>query len=153
MFDYLKVNPSLACWIIALLIAVIAEAATLTSLVAIWFMPGILVAILLCIFGVSFGIQIAAFLIVSLIFVIATKPLGDKFLNKNTKATNFDRVIGQNGIVVTEINNLVGTGCVKVDGKEWTARSDSDGVIPVGTIVVIDKIDGVKLLVHRSETE
>ena len=53
---------------------------------------------------------------------------------------------------VTEpVNNEQASGAVYVDGKTWTARSDDGSVIPAGTQVKVQKIEGVKLLVHISE--
>ena len=50
---------------------------------------------------------------------------------------------------VTEaIDNTLPTGAVYVGGKTWTARSESVEPIPVGTIVRIGRMEGVKLYVQ-----
>ena len=53
--------------------------------------------------------------------------------------------------MVTEtIENLKGTGRVKLNGVDWTARTREDGcVIPVDTVVAIQEVQGVKLIVER----
>ena len=88
------------------------------------------------------------FVTVTVVTLIATRPIVKKKLNTKTVKTNADRCIGQEGVVIEEINNLLPSGQVKVDGKVWTARSESpDVTIPKDSIVLIEKIDGVKLIV------
>jgi membrane protein implicated in regulation of membrane protease activity len=38
-----------------------------------------------------------------------------------------------------------------VDGKTWTARSEDGSVIPAGTQVLIERMEGVKLFVKNCE--
>jgi stage V sporulation protein B len=46
---------------------------------------------------------------------------------------------------------LQGLGKVTVGGQEWTARSVAEeGIIPVGTVVVVEEIKGVKLMVRST---
>ena len=60
-------------------------------------------------------------------------------------------IIGKQAIVVDEIDNLQGLGKVTVGGQEWTARSTvEDQIIPVGTVVVVEEVKGVKLMVRST---
>lgn len=141
-------------WIGVLILMVIIEGLTMTSLATIWFIPGTLLAMLLAAFHVSIGIQIAVFLISAVISVIVTFPMAKKLINDRTKSTNYERIIGTNGIVQEEINNLKGTGRVKVDGKDWTARAKNEkNIFAVGDVVRIDYIEGVKLFVEGTGLE
>ena len=57
-------------------------------------------------------------------------------------------MIGKTAVVTEEIDNLAGKGQVKVLGNVWSARSVNDDMkIPVGQHVVVQKIEGVKLIV------
>lgn len=135
-------------WLALLGILILAEVATV-QLTTIWFAGGALVSMLLAAFGVkSILIQIIAFLAVSVILLVATRPVVKKYINKKSQPTNADRCIGEKAVVTQEINNLLGCGAAKVNGIEWTARSESDSVIPVGTTVTVKRIDGVKLIVN-----
>ena len=79
-----------------------------------------------------------------------TKPLlVKKVMPKKTK-TNLDRVIGMKGIVTEKITKTK-PGEVKVDGKNWTAISDQ--TISEGHVVVIEKMEGVKLFVSKKNEE
>ena len=48
--------------------------------------------------------------------------------------------------VTEEIDNEAGTGAVYVEGKTWTARSSDGTVLPIGTRVIAERMEGVKLL-------
>lgn len=134
-------------WLALLVLFIITEVATV-QLTTIWFAGGALVSMLLAVFGVkSLVIQIAAFLIVSIILLIVTRPLVKKYINKKSQPTNADRCIGEKAVVTEEINNLLGKGAAKINGVEWTARSENDENIEIGTTVTVVRIDGVKLIV------
>ena len=58
-------------------------------------------------------------------------------------------MLGEQGKVTETIDNGNSRGAVYVDGKTWTARSADDTVIPAGTQVRIERMEGVKLLVRE----
>ena len=136
-------------WIALFVIFLIAEAAT-AQLATIWFAAGALVALILEIAGIeSISIQVLAFISVSAVTLIATRPLVKKMVNQKTIATNADRNIGCEAVVTEAIDNLASVGAVKINGNIWTARSADDSPIEAGTIVITEKIDGVKMIVRR----
>ena len=52
-------------------------------------------------------------------------------------------------MVLEEINNLKSTGLVKAMGNTWTARAEDGSVIPKDAVVIVRKMDGVKLIVSQ----
>ena len=58
-----------------------------------------------------------------------------------------DSIIGQTGSVTTDIDNVTGQGQVKLASMEWTARSTSGAPIAAGTLIRVDRIEGVKVFV------
>ena len=54
--------------------------------------------------------------------------------------------------MVESIDNLSASGQVKIDGAVWTARSAEDEIIPAGTRIQVERIEGVKAIVIRKET-
>ena len=89
-----------------------------------------------------------AFVIVSVILLILTRPWALKYLNSRTVRTNADSLIGQTALVTQDIDNLNAKGQVKVEGQIWTARSISDDVqLHEGQKVMIESISGVKVIV------
>ena len=96
----------------------------------------------------SLYVQFAIFVVLGLILMFITRPiLLKKMVKKNVK-TNLDRVIGMTALVTEEITRLK-IGEVKVDGKRWSAVSNS--TITVGESVIVEAIDGVKLVVRKGE--
>ena len=135
-------------WIALLVGAVVAEAVT-NDLVAIWFFPAAIIALITSFFEVPIWVQILAFVIVGLALVIATRPLCRKFLKSKDVKTNLDMLIGKTCIVTEEIRNIDGVGEVKVNGLCWSARAEDESrVIAVGEQVTILQIQGVKLIVQ-----
>ena len=133
-------------WLVLLVIFVVAEALT-TTLVSIWFAAGALVALIIAVLNLPIGLQAGAFIVISLVLLILTRPIARKILDPKITKTNFDRIIGEIGLVEEEINNLEGRGSVSVKGSVWTARSTDDKEIPIGSKVKITRIEGVKVFV------
>ena len=130
-------------WLIVIVLLVFLEVSTI-NLVCVWFILSGLVSLILSFFIESFYILFAVFVLLGLVLMILTRPiLVRKFKRKNVK-TNSDRVLGMEGVVTEEINKLK-IGEVKVDGKRWSAISDEK--IEVGTTIIVESIDGVKLVV------
>lgn len=135
-------------WAAAIILFGVAEAVT-AQLVSIWFLIGAIAALIAAFCGANLIIQIIVFIAVSILALVITRPLVKKYINPKKEHTNADRVIGQVGIVAEDINNIKATGQVKTDGKIWTARAADNSVIPAGSEVIIEKIDGVKLIVKN----
>ena len=134
--------------IVLLVLFLILEAATV-QLVSAWFALGALCALLANLCGVGVIWQIVLFLIVSAICLIATRPLVKKMTATKIQKTNADRCIGAEAVVLEEINNLKSTGLVKAMGNTWTARAEDGSVIPKDAVVIVRKMDGVKLIVSQ----
>ena len=123
------------------------EAVTVT-LTSIWFAVGALAAMAVALFGGALWVQILVFAAVSLICVLALRPLAQTRLGGARKiATNADRIIGQEAVVKESIDNVAGTGAVSIGGTVWTSRSDSTEMIPAGSVVRVLRIEGVKVFV------
>jgi len=137
-------------WTAAIILFGIVEAAT-AGLVSIWFVAGALVALVAAFVGAPLWLQIVLFLLVSAAALALTRPLLKKITTAKAEATNADRVLGEIAKVTETIDNENSTGAVYVDGKTWTARSLDDTVIPVGSRVHIETMQGVKLLVKPVE--
>lgn len=140
--------PNVYVWLIIFVICVILEAMT-AGLATIWFAGGALVALLLALLGVDLIWQVLAFVVISLLLLVFTRPLACKYINRRTAKTNVvDSIIGRSAVVTEEINNILATGKVTVDGMPWTARSeDGETVIPIGTEVTVVSLTGVKCIV------
>lgn len=137
------------CWLLLAAIFIIIEIVTL-GLTTIWFAGGAFIAAIAGALGANLAIEILCFVVVSVLLLVFTRPIAVKHLDANTEKTNAEALVGQNAVVLSEIDNLKGTGQAKVDGMEWTARALNDSVIiPKGATVKIVEIQGVKLIVEE----
>lgn len=138
-------------WLIILVVCIIIEIITM-GLTTIWFAGGALVSAIAAAFSAPLWLQIILFLVVSLILLYLTRPIAVKYFNKDRVKTNAESLVGQQAIVISEIDNLQGIGQVTVGGQEWSARSvDENKSLPVGSVVMIRAISGVKLIVEEKE--
>ena len=138
-------GPSLF-WLIAA-VALLAVEAITVGLTSIWFSLGSVAALIVSFFTENIWIQIGCFLAVSFLTLFGVRPAAKRFMASSRQATNADRVIGAEGVVVEAVDNLNATGQVKVVGTVWTARAVDDTVIPLSARVRVDRIEGVKLIV------
>lgn len=140
-------------WLAVMVVMIVIEIITL-GLTTIWFAGGALVAFVLAMLNAPLTVQIFAFLIVSLLLLIFTRPIAVKYFNKDRIKTNVETMIGRQAIVVSEVDNLQGIGRVTVGGQEWSARTVQDGItLPVGAVVIIKEVKGVKLIVEERKEE
>ena len=138
-------------WLVLTIIFVVVEGLTI-GLVSIWFAGGALIAMFLAMAGAGAIWQDVAFLVVSGLLLIATRPFVKKYLMNKKVKTNYESVIGGVAKVTETIDNFNQTGAAFADGKEWTARStDSAVVIEQGALVRVAAVEGVKLMVEPYE--
>lgn len=135
-------------WVAAIVIFGVVEAMT-AGLTSIWFVLGSVAGLVAAVCGGAIWLQVVLFFVVSIAALVATRPLVRRMSRHDTTATNADRVLGAAARVTEEINNTLPTGEVYVDGKTWSARSESGEVIPVGVTVHITRMEGVKLYVEK----
>lgn len=135
-------------WLVLFVLFLVIEICTM-GLTTVWFAGGALIALLLSFVGFSLPVQVIAFLAVSIILLVVTRPIAIKFFNKERQKTNAESLIGQKAVVIETIDNIRGTGRATVNGMEWSAKTEELGVtIEEGAIVIIEGIQGVKLIVR-----
>ena len=138
-------------WLVILVALVVIELLTM-GLTTVWFAGGALAATLASLLHLPVILQIILFLVVSALLLYFTRPIAVKYFNKDRVRTNAESLVGRQAIVISEIDNLQGIGQVTVGGQEWTARTTQEGIsLPVGSVVVIRAISGVKLMVEEKQ--
>lgn len=140
-------NTAALIWFVLMVVFLVAEAACPFHLISIWFAAGSLVATVVSLLGGPVWLQVTLFLVVSGALLASLWPFVRKFLKPNLTKTNVDAVIGTTGYVTADIDNVAAVGQVKLGGMEWTARSTSGEPIQKGTLVKVDRIEGVKAFV------
>ena len=136
-------------WLGLMIVLLMIEVATL-GLTTLWFASGSLVAFFAALLHAPVFVQVLLFLLVSIVLLYFTRPIAVRYLNKSRVKTNVETIIGKEAVVTQEINNLHAEGQVVVGGMEWTARtSTNEETIEKDAVVVVEKVDGVKLIVRR----
>ena len=138
-------------WLVLFVILLIIEILTM-GLTTIWFAGGALIAFVAGVLGFGTVVQMIVFVVVSVILLIVTRPIAVKYFNKERQKTSAESLIGQQALVLEDIDTLQSKGRVEINGQEWSAKTDEpDGRIEKNTVVVIDGIQGVKLIVRARE--
>lgn len=90
-----------------------------------------------------------AFVVISLLVLLAVRPIArSRMQTRAAMRRSKAALIGSRAIVLEDIANNEGVGCVKIGGEVWTARAlDDDGVIERGTRVEVVEIKGATALV------
>ena len=140
-------------WIALIVIFLVIEAACPIHLVSIWFAAGSLVAAIASMLHGQLWLQVLLFVAVSGGLLACLWPFVKKFLRPNLTKTNVDSVIGTEGYVTEAVDNLNAAGQVKLGGMYWTARSTAGQPLPVGTLVRVDRVEGVKVFVSEVKVE
>ena len=133
-----------------MLLFLLIEANTVT-IVSAWFAGGALAALITSLLGGPMWLQVLLFFAVSIVLLAALRPLVKKHFIPKLEKTNVDAVVGTTGTVLSPIDNIQATGRVKLGGMEWTARSTNGEPIAEGTIVKVDRVEGVKVFVTPAE--
>ena len=139
-------------WAVIFVGAIFLEAET-AEMIAVWFMPGALISLVLSIFKVELWIQLVVFVVVSAILLVLAKTIFRKKLLKNVgqAKTDTDLIIGKAVKVEEDIVNSEEKGAVKVGGQIWSARmANGEETAVAGETVIIESISGVKLICKRS---
>lgn len=115
-----------------------------------WFGVGALIAAAVSLFA-GLPVQIIVFLSTSVLMVAFLRPITHRIIYRNTPEfdTNVDRLVGAIGDVVETVDNLRGTGGVRVFGADYNALSRADGVvIEPGRRARVHAVKGARLVVE-----
>ena len=139
-----------AIWLIIAVVLAVIEASTV-QLVCIWFALGAVLALITSVFTENILVQVLVFIFSSVIMLAFTRKIVNRLTGSKSEATNADSLIGKTFTISEEVNNDAGTGTLKARGTVWSVVNVEEAVIPSGTKVIIEKIEGVKLFVRINE--
>lgn len=139
--------PNSIVWLVVCVLFAVSEAMT-AGLVTIWFALGAFVASIVSIFTDNFLVQLTIFVVVSVISLVYTKPLFNKYILKKIVRTNAESLIGDRAVVTVAIERNK-RGRVDVTGQDWAATTRDGEEIKVGQEVLVVGISGVALIVEE----
>ena len=134
-------------WVLAVVVFLVMESLTY-QMVSIWFIFGAIAGIIVYFLGGGFFVQFSVFIAVSLLLLILFRPIAMKMLKNQDFKSNADGLIGKGVLITEDIDNINGKGKGKINGMEWTVRSETSEEIKAGSIVQVKRIEGVKLIVE-----
>lgn len=139
----------LAVWFLIIILAVILEEQT-AELVSIWFAAGAVFGLVGALCSWPIYVQFIVFAAVTLILVIATRPLAKKISRNTEVKTNADKMIGMKGKLIKAITEEE-KGEIKINYQIWSCGSVDNKPIPEGSKVVVKEIIGNHLIVDVIE--
>lgn len=144
MYEY---GPWLWAWIILAALLFVGEMFT-AGLFMLPFAIGASAAAVLEFFGIGPVWQWIAFIGVSAVAFLAFRKVAERLTHEPPVKTGVDRLIGKRGLVTEELVPDSPIGQVRIEREDWRADAPGPGVVPVGTSVVVDGVEGAHLLVH-----
>jgi len=113
---------------------------------------GATVAAVVAFFDYSTAWQWISFIAVSTVAFISLRRLAERMTHEPPEKTGSDRLIGKVGSVIEDLTPHSPAGQVRIDREEWRAEvPGAEEIIPVGTRVVVERVEGTHLVV-RPET-
>lgn len=141
-------SPALA-WLIAGLGLLIVEI-FVGSFFLMWIGAGALLTALAALLFPQAWLQWLVFAVVSAVLLAVSRPFVRSIHGRVLVPSNVDSLIGEQAVVLQEIDQYANTGRVRIRSDEWRARSDS--VIACDTRVIVTGIEGTTLLVKPLES-
>ena len=152
VLNFIQTNEPLywimiSIWISVFVVTLFIELNT-ADLTIIWFCVASLVSFILALFGISYVIQIVVFVVVSLVLLLATRPLTKNMMNKTLIRTNADKIISTTGVVTKTISPDE-VGEVKVGTEYWRAVSADNTLIEENEKITVISFNGNKVVVSK----
>ena len=145
----MQISPIL--WLAAAVGFLALEASTF-NMTSIWFAIGAAAALISCLFTDLFRVQALLFIVVSVLCLLAFRPLAAK-LRKAPTATNGDRNLGREATVLTTVTADL-PGRVRLDGVDWNARCATPGdTLTPGQRCRVTELHSTLLIVEPVLTE
>ncbi|MGP1595276.1 MAG: NfeD family protein [Treponema sp.] len=136
-------------WFILAVVFVIIELITF-GLTTIWAAISAICLIFISLMPVPFTVQAILFALLTLVLILFTRPFVQKKLQSGQEKTNTAALIGKHIMLQKEITPYE-KGEAKINGLVWSVRSIHDVPIACGTECIIEKIEGVTLVVKIKE--
>ena len=137
-------------WLVATVFLLFVEASTF-NLVSIWFAAGSAAALITCLFTGSLRVQSAVFVAVSILCLLAFRPLVKRLRRPHT-ATNGDLNIGHTAAALTAVTDAE-PGRVRLDGVDWNARAVPGAAFAPGEKCRVAAIRSTMLIVEPVPVE
>jgi membrane protein implicated in regulation of membrane protease activity len=143
-------------WLVTATAMIVAEVVTPAAFVFLPFAAGAFVAALLAFAGASVAVEWSVFAGLSLVTFAGLWPLGRR-LERTAgggvlPGVGANRLIGKQALVLETIGGPAhATGLVQVEREKWPAESLSGDAIAAGSVALVARVDGTRLVVSLLE--
>ena len=128
-------------WVGIFVVLVVIEAAT-QGLTTIWGAASALIMVFISQTGMNIGWQILLFLVMTLGFVVTTRPVLVKKLKVGNNRTNVDTMIGEEVIVTKAIRTFEKGEARSKNGVIWSVTSTDGTDIGEGAVCTVQSVEG-----------
>lgn len=128
-------------WVGIFVVLVVIEAAT-QGLTTIWGAASALIMVFISQTGMNIGWQILLFLVMTLGFVVTTRPVLVKKLKVGNNRTNVDTMIGEEVIVTKAISTFEKGEARSKNGVIWSVTSTDGTNIGEGAVCTVQSVEG-----------
>ena len=137
-------------WLAATIFFVFIEASTF-NLVSVWFAVGGAAALVSCIFTGSLRVQSAVFVAVSILCLLALRPLTAR-LRRPLTPTNGNLNVGRTATILTPVTDDA-PGRARLDGVDWNAQAVPGASFAPGDKCRVAAIRSTTLIVEPAPIE
>jgi membrane protein implicated in regulation of membrane protease activity len=135
-------------WIVLAAALYVGEMLT-TTFFLLPFGVGATVALIANLFGAELWLQWVLFIVVSVIALIALRPLARRLTAKAEQVkSGVDRLIGMTGLII-EGNTPSGENRARIAREVWNVATETGERLAIDTPVRVLRVDGVHLIVER----
>ena len=135
-------------WVGIFVVLVVIEAAT-QGLTTIWGAASALIMVFISQTGMSIGWQILLFLVMTLGFVVTTRPVLIKKLKVGNNRTNVDTMIGEQVIVTKAVSTFEKGEARSKNGVIWAVTGTDGTEIGEGSVCTVQSVEGNTLRIER----
>jgi membrane protein implicated in regulation of membrane protease activity len=137
-------------WIVLAAVLYVGEMLTATFFL-LPFGVGATAALVASLLGIELWLQWIVFIVVSVIVLIALRPLARRLTAKAEQTkSGVDRLIGVTGLI-TEGNAPSGEMRARIDREVWNVATETGKHLTIDTPVKVLRVDGVHLIVEEVE--
>jgi membrane protein implicated in regulation of membrane protease activity len=111
---------------------------------------GAIIAGLLAYAGYGAAAQWAGFAAVSGVLLPLALVITKRIMKKLASVTGSNPMIGMRGPVTIAVDSRKDTGHVRLGGQLWRAESELGGDIPVGRVVEVTAVKGIRVMVRET---
>jgi membrane protein implicated in regulation of membrane protease activity len=135
-------------------VLLIAAEIVVPGFIVFWFGVGAIAAGVPALIGFGEAVQWATFVAVSGVLLVLRHKIVQRITKRQLPGIGASRLVGMRGPITIAVDNLKGTGHVRLGGELWRAESRSGAQIRTGSVVEVVAVEGIRVVVAaiREET-